>query len=97
MNKEHKDPYEIDLEAPRLAWYKQEKWKKHQNTVYWVDLILAQTERIEVLSKKIERNHPLRHTSSLLYSEGYHDEIWRNHTRKSICVTSASSKDFLER
>ena len=23
MNKEHKDPYEIDLEAPRLAWYKQ--------------------------------------------------------------------------
>ena len=23
MNKEHKDPYEIDLNAPRLAWYKQ--------------------------------------------------------------------------
>ena len=26
-NKEHKDPYEIDLNAPRLAWYKQKKWK----------------------------------------------------------------------
>ena len=25
MNKEHKDPYEIDLEAPHLAWYKQKK------------------------------------------------------------------------
>ena len=34
MNKEHKDPNDIDLEAPRLAWYKQKVWKKHQNTVY---------------------------------------------------------------
>ena len=23
MNKEHKDPYEIDLNAPRFAWYNQ--------------------------------------------------------------------------
>ena len=36
MNKEHRDPEIIDLEAPRLAWYKQKTWKKHQNTVYWV-------------------------------------------------------------
>ena len=42
MNKEHIDPNNIDLEAPRLAWYKQKKWKKHQNTVYWVDIQLAQ-------------------------------------------------------
>ena len=37
MNKEHKDPYEIDLEAPRLAWYKQKTWKRHQDMVYWVE------------------------------------------------------------
>ena len=42
MNKEHKDPDVIDLEAPRLAWYKQKLWKKHQNMVYWVDIQLAQ-------------------------------------------------------
>ena len=42
MDKEHKDPDVIDLEAPRLAWYKQKTWKKHQNTVYWVDIRLAQ-------------------------------------------------------
>ena len=42
MNKEHRDPNNIDLEAPRLAWYKQKQWKKHQNTVYWVDIKLAQ-------------------------------------------------------
>ena len=39
-------------------------------------------ERIEVLSDTIERNHPLRHASSLLYPEGYHDEIWRSHIRE---------------
>ena len=41
MNKEHKDPDTIDLEAPRLAWYRQKKWKIHQDTVYWVDIKLA--------------------------------------------------------
>ena len=44
LNKEHKDPYEIDLTAPRLAWYKQKTWKIHQDTVCWVDCQLAQRE-----------------------------------------------------
>ena len=47
MNKEHKDPYEIDLNAPRIAWYKQEKWKRHQDTVFWVDIKLAQKKRFK--------------------------------------------------
>ena len=42
MDKEHKDPETIDLKAPRLAQYMQTAWKKHQNTVYWVDIKLAQ-------------------------------------------------------
>ena len=42
MNKEHRDPDMIDLNAPRLSWYKQKVWKKHQNTVCWVDINLAQ-------------------------------------------------------
>ena len=42
INKEHKDPDVINLNAPRLAWYKQKVWKKHQNTVYWVGIKLAQ-------------------------------------------------------
>ena len=41
MDKEHKDPEKIDLEAPRLARYMHTAWKKHQNTVYWVDIKLA--------------------------------------------------------
>ena len=34
LNKEHKDPDTIDLEAPRLAQYMHKALKKHQNTVY---------------------------------------------------------------
>ena len=33
MNKEHRDPQELDLTKPRLASCKQ-KWKRHQDTVY---------------------------------------------------------------
>ena len=31
----------IDLNAPRHAQYMHEAWKRHQNTVYWVDINLA--------------------------------------------------------
>ena len=41
MDKNRKDPDTIDLEAPRLAQYMHKAWKKHQNTVYWVDINLA--------------------------------------------------------
>ena len=42
MDQEHKDPETIDLGAPRLARYMHKAWKKHQNTVDWVDIKLAQ-------------------------------------------------------
>ena len=37
----NKDPDTIDLNAPRHAQYMHKAWKKHQNTVYWVDINLA--------------------------------------------------------
>ena len=46
MHKNHKDPQERDLTKPRLASYKQ-KWKRHQNTVYWVDIQLAQRKGLK--------------------------------------------------
>ena len=42
MDKELKDPYKLDLTQPRLASYKQKKCKRHQDTVCWVDVQLAQ-------------------------------------------------------
>ena len=97
MDKEHKDPYKLDLTKPRLAWYKQKKWKRHQDTVYWVDIQLAQRQGLKFYQTKIERNHPLRYTPRSLYLESCCDGIWRIHIRESICVTSTTSNDFLQR
>ena len=93
MNKELKDSYEIDLNAPRLAWYKQKVEETSKHSVLGRYQICSK-ERIKVLSYAIERHLPLQYTPSLLYPEGYHDGNWRNHMRESICVTSASSEDF---
>ena len=60
MHKEHKDPDIIDLDAPRLAWYKQKVWRKHQNMVYWVDIKLAQ--------KKGFKFHQTRSNAIILYN-----------------------------
>ena len=46
MHKNHKDPQELDLTKPRLASYEQ-KWKRHQDTVYWVDIQLAQRKGLK--------------------------------------------------
>ena len=47
MDKEHKDPEKIDLKAPRFARYMHKAWKKHQNTVYWVDIKFAQKKGLK--------------------------------------------------
>ena len=59
MNKEHKDPDVINLDAPRLAWYTQKTWKKHPNTVYWVDIQLAQRTGLKL--------HQTRSNAIILY------------------------------
>ena len=68
MNKDHKDPHELDLTKPRLASYKQ-KWKKTPGYGVLGRHEICSKERIEVLPNKIERSHPLRYTPSLLYLE----------------------------
>ena len=47
LNKEHKDPETVDLKAPSLAQYMQTAWKRHQDTVYWVDIQLAQRKGLK--------------------------------------------------
>ena len=46
MHKNHQDPKELDRTKPRLASYKQ-KWKVHQDTVYWLDIQLAQRKGLK--------------------------------------------------
>ena len=56
MNKEHRDPNNFDLEAPRLAWYKQKKWKIHQDTVFWIDIKIAQQKGFKFYHTRSKRN-----------------------------------------
>ena len=96
MHKNPKDPQELDLTKPRLALYKQ-KWTVHQDTVYWDDIQLAQKKGLKFYQNKIESNPPWRHTPSLLYLESDCDEICRNQVPESVCVTSTTADDFLQR
>ena len=47
MDKEHKHPDKIDLGAPRRAQHMHKTWEKHQNTVHWVDINLAQKKGLK--------------------------------------------------
>ena len=38
---DHKDPENIDYSAPRHARYVQNTWKRHQDTVFWIDIDLG--------------------------------------------------------
>ena len=95
MNKEHKDPETVDLKATRLAQYMHKTWKKHQNTVYWVDIKLAQ--------KKGLKFYQTRSNAIILYGtlpaccipKAIKMETGEVIIRESICVTSTASEDFL--
>ena len=61
MKKEHRDPNNIDLETPRLAWYKQKVEKTSKHDVLGRHKSFSK-ERIKVPSNTIERYHSSRHT-----------------------------------
>ena len=90
MDKNHKDLDSIDLEAPGVAQYMHKAWKKHQNTVYRVDINLALKKGLKFYQTRSNA------IPSLLYSESCSDGNWVSNIRESIYVTSSSSKDFLE-
>ena len=39
-DEDHKDPENIDYSVPRHARYVQNSWKRHQDTVFWIDIDL---------------------------------------------------------
>ena len=58
LDKDHKDPHKLDLTKPRLASYKQKKWKRHQDTVYWVDIQLSQRKGLKLYQTKCNKIIP---------------------------------------
>ena len=47
MDRSHKDLGVIDLCVPRHAQYLHEAWKRHQVSVYWIDINLAITKGLK--------------------------------------------------
>ena len=41
IKEDHKDPEHIDYSVPRHARYLQNAWKRHQDTVFWIDIDLG--------------------------------------------------------
>ena len=37
-DEDHQDPENIDYSVPRCARYMQKSWKRHQDTVFWIDI-----------------------------------------------------------
>ena len=95
MDKYHKDPDKIDLEAPRLAQYMHAAWKKRQNTVYWVDINLAQKKGLKFYQTR--SNAILLHETLPAYCLPKVVRMeTRSRIREGICVTSSSSKIYLK-
>ena len=46
-NENHKDPEYIDYSVPRLARYLQNTWKRHQDTVFWINIDLGIREGLK--------------------------------------------------
>ena len=88
MNKDHKDPKEFELDQATSCIIQAEEVEKTPGYGLLGRYTVCSTKRIEVPSNKIERNHPLPYTPSLLYLESCCDGFWRNHIRESSCITS---------
>ena len=74
MDKEHKDPDTFDLGAPRLAQYMHKAGKKHQNTVSWVDIKLAQKKGLKFYQTRSNAIIPKvvrMETAEILYKKVY--------------------------
>ena len=83
MDLNHKDPDVIFLYAPRLARYKQKKWKRHQGTVYSVDFQTCSTKN-GLKFHQTRCNVIIFYDTLLAYFiiESRCDGIWRNHLRE---------------
>ena len=90
MDKNHKDPDTIDLNEPRHAQYMHKAWKKHQNTVYWVDINLA--------LKKGLKFHQTRSNAIILHNTlpASHAQGARKTSRSQEIETRSSNEEAVK-
>ena len=82
VDKYLKDPEKVDLGAPRLSRYMHKAWKKHQNTVYGVDINLALKEGVKFYQTRSNVSIFTKHSQLIVsrklfgwkLEKSYHDD-----------------------
>ena len=82
MDKEHKDPDTIDFGAPRHAQYMQKACKRHQITVYWVDINLAQKKGLKFYQTRSNAMILHETLTASLHPKVVRMEIEKSYSRK---------------
>ena len=85
MDNNHKDPDTIDLSVPRHAQYMHKAWKKHQTTVYWVDINLALKKGLKFYQTR--SNAVILHETlpANLFRKLLGWKLEKSYTRKYMC------------
>ena len=97
MDKEHKDPETIDLKAPRVAQYMHTTWKKHQNTVYWVNINIALKKGSKFYIKHDRTlSFFTKHSQLIVSRKLFGWKLEESNTRKYLRHLVPSSEDFLD-
>ena len=89
-----KTQLELDLAKPRLASYKQ-KWKVHQNTVYWDDFQLAQRKGLKFFQTRSNAVILYDTLPAFCISKAIVMKSEEIHISESVWVTSTTADDFL--
>ena len=84
MHQNHQDPKELDLSKPRVASYKQ-KWKVHQDTVYWDDIKLAQRKGLKFYQTRSNAVISTIHSQLIVSRKQLWWNLKKSLTRKCMC------------
>ena len=87
-DEDHQDPEIIDYSVPRRARYLQKSWKRHQDTVFWIDIDQG-------IIKEGLRFYQTKSNAIIL--QGVQIERRRAIVHKTIFVASSTSKNRLEK
>ena len=98
-DEDHRDPEVIDYSVPRRARYLQKSWKRHQDTVFWVNIdqgIIR--EGLRFYQTKSNANYPSRSSSTKLHCQSREIERRRKNCMKdNICPPRPPPKIVLQR
>ena len=85
MNKNLKDPQELDLTKQRLAWCTQKTWRRRQDAVYWVDMQFAQRKDWSSITQDRTRSSSVIHVQLIVSRPRLWWNLKKLSTRRYVC------------